>query len=106
VEGEGTAPGGALDLVALVVRSGGIANYHQRVRPGITLLAKALGNGQVRFTTRDAGAPLATTVTFAGKTKQTGPDGKVVLAGEPGKKSKATATKNGYAPASRRVKVK
>jgi hypothetical protein len=29
-----------------------------------------------------------------------------VLAGEPGKKSKATATKNGFSPASRRVKVK
>jgi len=107
VEGEGTASGGALDLVALAQKNNGdIANYHQRIRPGITLLAKRLGNGQVRFRTRDAGDPLATTVTFTGKTKQTGPDGEVVLAGEPGKKSKATATKNGYHPASRRVKVK
>jgi hypothetical protein len=105
-EGEGTAPGGALDLVVLATRNGSVANYHQRIRPGITLLAKRLGNGEVRFTTLDAGAPLATTVTFTGKTKQTGPDGKVVLAGERGKKATAKATKNGYHPASRRVKVK
>lgn len=106
LEGEGTAPGGTLDLLALAAKGNDIANYHQRIRPGITLVAKALGDGQVRFTTRDAGDKLATSVTFAGKTKQTGPDGKVVLAGEPGKKSNATATKNGYSPASRRVKVK
>jgi hypothetical protein len=106
--GEG-GPGGVLDLVALMTKdpqNEDTANYHQRIRPGITLLAKALGNGEVRFTTRDAGAPLATEVTFLGKTKQTGPDGKVVLAGKPGKRAKATARKNGYQPASRRVKVK
>ncbi len=98
LEGEGTAPGGMLDLVALAAAGSDIANYHQRVRPGITLLAKALGDGEVRFTTRDAGDPLATTIAFAGKTAQTGSDGKVVISAEPDKKFKATATKNGYHP--------
>ena len=105
-EGEGTAPGGTLDLVVLAGAGDDIANYHQRVEPGITLLAKPLGDGEVRFVTRDAGDKLATTITFAGETKQTGPDGEVVISAKPDKKFKATATKNGYHPASRKVKVK
>ena len=107
LEGEGTAPGGMLDLVALVEQTDGIANWHQRVEPGITLRAKALGGGEVRFKTRDAGKKLETTIRFAGETKATGDDGKVVMSAEPRrKKYKAKATRDGYHRASRRVKVK
>jgi hypothetical protein len=105
LEGEGTAPGGALDILALAQGPNvDIDNFHQRIRPGIALTAKALGNGQVRFKTRDAGAKLDATITFAGKTKQTGDDGKVVISAEPGKHT-AKATRDGYHPAKRRVKV-
>ena len=107
LEGEGTAPGGMLDLVALVEQPDGIANWHQRVEPGISLRAKALGGGEVRFKTRDAGEKLKTTIEFAGETKQTGEDGKVVISAEPRrKKYRAKATRAGYHPATRRVRVK
>ena len=81
-----------------------IDNFHQRIRPGITLTVKVLGDGEVRFKTRDAGAKLDTTIRFAGKTKQTGDDGKVVFSAEPGKRT-AKATRAGYHPAKRTVKV-
>ena len=112
LEGEGTAPDGALDLLALVQRRDNgnfpeLTNWHQRIRPGITLLAKALGNGQVRFKTRDAGAKLATTIHFANNTAQTGPDGVVEMGAQPrSKKYVARATRDGYHPAARKVKVK
>jgi hypothetical protein len=109
LEGEGTAPGGTLDLVALITREAAgndAANYVTRVLPGITLKVKKLDNGDIRFTTLDAGDKLATKIKFAGDTKQTGNDGKVVFpAPEPGK-YKAKATKAGYTPTSKRVKVK
>ena len=105
LEGEGTAPGGALDVLALTDAGSTSGNFHQRIRPGITMLAKALGKGKVRFTTRDAGAALDTKVKFAGKTAQTGADGKVVMVAAPGKK-KATASRSGYHPASKSVRVK
>jgi hypothetical protein len=109
LEGEGTAPDGALDLLALVQTSpdeSDVDNHHQRIRPGITLNVRRLGDGEVRFRTRDAGARLATTIRFAGKTKRTGKDGKVVLSAQPGKKRTATAKAPGYSPASKRFKVK
>jgi len=109
LEGEGTAPDGALDLLALVQTSpdeSDADNHHQRIRPGITLNVRRLGDGEVRFRTRDAGARLATTIRFAGKTKRTGKDGKVVLSAQPGKKRTATAKAPGYSPASKRFKVK
>jgi hypothetical protein len=112
LEGEGTAPGGMLDLLALVQRRDNgnfpeLTNWHQRIRPGIALLTKSLGQGKVRFTTRDAGAKLATTIHFAGKTVPTGPDGVVEISAQPRKKKySAGATRDGYHPASRKVKVK
>ena len=107
LEGEGTAPDGALDLLALVQTSADeIDNYHQRIRPGITLRVKRLGDGEVRFKTKDVGARLPTTIRFAGKTEETGDDAKVVISATPGKKRTATATAPGYHPATKRVKVK
>ena len=108
LEGEGTAPFGTLDLLALAEGPNvEIDNFHQRIRPGITLKAKPLGNGEVRFKTRDAGAKLATTIAFAGQTVETGDDGKVVMQAAPRRKRyKATATKLGYHPATKRVRVR
>lgn len=108
VEGEGTAAGGALDLVALITRDAqgdDVGHYVTRVMPGITLKVKKLDNGDVRFTTLDAGDKLATKISFAGKTKQTGADGKVVFSPDAGK-YKAKATRNGYTPTTKTVKVK
>ena len=109
LEGEGTASGGALDLVALIQKGAtgdNIANYVTRVLPGITLKVKKLDNGDIQFKTLDAGDKLATKIKFAGDTKQTGPDGKVTFsAPDPGKYT-AKATRNGYTPAKKVVRVK
>jgi hypothetical protein len=106
LEGEGTASGGTLDLVAaLALPNDGTGNYITRVLPGITLKVRKLDNGDIQFKTLDAGDKLATKIKFAGNTKQTGPDGKVTFsAPKPGKYT-AKATKNGYTPAKKRVKV-
>jgi hypothetical protein len=106
LEGEGTASGGALDLVAsLSGPENGVGNYVTRVLPGITLRVKKLNSGGVRFTTLDAGAKLATKIKFAGDTKQTGSDGKVTFpTPEPGKYT-AKATRSGYTPTEKRVRV-
>ena len=89
-----------LDLVALVSAAATTSRTTTSASgPGSRCWRSVLGNGEVRFTTLDAGDPLATTIKFAGKTKQTGPDGKVVTsAGEPGKKSTARATNAGLPP--------
>ena len=102
--GEG-APNGTLDLLAHVTRSDtDTGNYHQRILPGITLEVKKKDNGTVVFTTFDAGEKLATKIKFAGQTKETGEDGKVTFAPDPGKYV-AKATHDGYTPAKKRVKV-
>ena len=55
LEGEGSASGGPLDLLALVQRSGNdIANWHQRVLPRLSL-GVSVKNGKVLFTVTDAG---------------------------------------------------
>lgn len=105
LEGEGTASGGALDLVgSLIGPAAGIGNYVTRVLPGITLRVKKLDNGNVRFTTFDAGEKLATTIKFAGKTKSTGADGKVTFSPDPGKYT-AKAARDGYHAAQKPVKI-
>jgi hypothetical protein len=104
VEGEGTASEGRLDLLALIQRGDDVANWHQRIRPGISLFFKVLDNGKVRFKTRDAGVKLATTIIYGGNTAETGPDGIVEMPGKAGKHF-AKATRDGYHPARRSVKV-
>ena len=97
--GEGSR--GPLDLLALVdPPSGGIANFHQRVLPGLTLKAKKKANGKIAFRVTDAGAPLAgAKVKVKGDgSKTTGKSGTVLFSLSPGK-HKATASKKGYAPA-------
>jgi hypothetical protein len=104
--GEG-APGGGVDILAHVTRSDtDTGNYQTRVLPGITLQVKKLDNGDIQFKTFDAGKKLATKIKFAGKTKQTGDDGKVTFSPpDPGKYT-AKATRDGYTPTKKRVKVK
>ena len=61
LQGEGSAVAcGALDIVAHATVGGDLANYHQRVLPGVTLKKKILNGGEdrkakVRFTSTDAG---------------------------------------------------
>ena len=109
LEGEGTAPGGALDLVAsLIGPAGGAGNYVTRVLPGITVRVKRLGDGAVRITTLDAGERLPTKVRLAGKTKRTGRDGRVVITlKQPGDRPRSReslrVTSNGYHPATQKA---
>jgi hypothetical protein len=106
LEGEGTAAGGALDLVALITRNpqgDDVGNYVTRILPGITLRVKRL-DGAVRFTTFDAGETLATKVRFDGEVRKTGPDGKLVIKAAPGR-YRARATHDGYTPITKRVKI-
>ena len=102
--GEG-APGGAVDIAAHVTRSDSdTGTYVTRVLPGITLKVKKKDDGTVVFKTSDAGEKLATKIKFAGQTKETGDDGKVTFAPNPGKYV-AKATRDGYTPTKKRVKV-
>jgi hypothetical protein len=104
LEGDGSTSGGGLDVLALVDR-GPLGNWHQRIRPGLKIGAKAIGDGKVEFTIRDAGDPVDAEIEFGGKTKSTGPDGEITMSADPGRRT-ARANAPGYHPAKRRVKVK
>ncbi len=104
--GEGSR--GPLDLLALVdPPSGGIANFHQRILPGLTLKAKNKKNGKTAFKVSDAGQPVAgAKVKVKGDgTKTTGPSGTVLFSLAEGK-HKATASKKGYAPGKATARVR
>ncbi len=97
--GEGSR--GPLDLLALLdPPSGGVANFHQRILPGLTLKAKQKANGKTAFKVTDAGQPVAgAKVKVKGDgSKTTGKSGTVLFSLSPGK-HKAKASKKGYAPA-------
>jgi hypothetical protein len=103
--GEGSR--GPLDLLTLVgPPSAGIANFHQRILPGLTLAAKQKKSGKTAFKVTDAGAPVAgAKVKVKGDgTKTTGAAGTVLFGLSKGKHS-ATATKKGYAPAKATARV-
>jgi hypothetical protein len=103
--GEGSR--GPLDLLALVdPPSAGIANFHQRILPGLTLAAKQKKSGKTAFKVTDAGAPVAgAKVKVKGDgTKTTGAAGTVLFSLSKGKHS-ATATKKGYASAKATARV-
>jgi hypothetical protein len=100
--GEGSR--GPLDVLALVdPPSGGIANFHQRILPGLTLKAKKKAGGKTAFKVTDAGAPVSgAKVKVKGDgSKTTGKSGTVVFSLSPGK-HKAKASKKGYASATAR----
>jgi hypothetical protein len=104
----GEASRGPLDLLALVdPPSGPLANYHQRILPGLTLKASHKKNGQTAVKVTDAGQPVAgAKVKVKGDgTKTTGKGGTVAFSLAEGK-HKVTATKKGYAAAKLTVRVK
>jgi len=104
--GEGSR--GPLDLLALADPSSGpLANYHQRILPGLTLKASHKKNGKTAFKVTDAGAPVAgAKVKVKGDgSKKTGKSGTVTFSLSEGRHS-AKATKNGYAPATARARGK
>jgi hypothetical protein len=104
----GEASRGTLDLLALVdPPSAGLANFHQRILPGLTLRASKKKNGKIAFKVTDAGQPVAgAKVKVKGDgSKTTGASGTVVFSLSEGK-HKATAAKKGYAAAAATVKVK
>ena len=97
-----------VDLLALVQRSpSDVGNWFARAAPGITLEAKQFdfNPGGVRFRTFDAGEPLATTIHFAGQTRNTGPDGEVFTDPVPAGTYTAKATAQSYTPAELDVKI-
>jgi hypothetical protein len=104
---------GALDLVALVTAGDDLANYHQRVLPGVDLVKKILNgrrgeSAKVRFTATDAGDPLDITIDFGPKQAETGDDGKVKIAIKRKPRTRkvtAIATDECYARDTVRVKV-
>jgi hypothetical protein len=104
--GEGSR--GPLDLLALLdPPSGSIANFHQRILPGLTLRAKRKANGKTAFRVTDAGQPVAgAKVKVKGDgSKTTGKSGTVLFSLSQGR-HKAKASKKGYAPARTTVRVK
>jgi hypothetical protein len=104
--GEGST--GPLDVLALVQPSSGkLADYHQRILPGLTLKAKKGKKGKTTFTVTDAGDPVsgAKVKVKGGGSAKTGSAGTVSLALSTGKHS-ASASKTGYAKASVTVRVK
>ena len=104
--GEGSR--GPLDLLALAdPASGPLADYHQRIRPGLTLKATHKKNGKTVFKVTDAGAPVAgAKVKLKGDgSKKTGKSGTVAFSLSKGR-HRATVSKKRYAPASVRARVK
>ena len=104
--GEGSR--GPLDLLALADPSSGpLANYHQRILPGLTLKARRKRNGDIAFRVTDAGAPVAgAKVKVKGDgSKRTGRRGTVAFSLSKGK-HRASASKKGYARASVKTRVR
>jgi hypothetical protein len=102
--GEGSA--GPLDLVAVFRNAGGSSLWHRRLLAGLSLAAEVTGHN-VTLTVTDAGAKVkGAKVGLAGKSATTGSSGKVAFTiGRSGKYT-ATASKKGYAPARRKLKVR
>jgi hypothetical protein len=104
----GEASRGPLDLLALVdPPSGPLANYHQRILPGLTLKASHKKNGKTALKVTDAGQPVAgAKVKVKGDgTKTTGSGGTVAFSLAKGRHT-VTATKKGYAAAKLSVRAK
>jgi hypothetical protein len=104
--GEGSL--GPLDVLALVdPPNAEIANWHQRILPGLTLTVKKGKNGKVTFSVTDAGAAVkGAKVKLKGDgSKTTGAGGTVKFTLADGRYS-ATASKSGYQSGSVRVRVR
>ncbi|HEY6053220.1 MAG TPA: hypothetical protein VIU86_04775 [Gaiellaceae bacterium] len=102
--GEGSL--GPLDLFVSATAGGGIAFYHQRVLPPLTLTASVGAKGKVGFRVGDAGdAVPGAKVAVGGKTLTTGAGGTATTTLAPGA-YRATASLAGYRPATASVRVK
>jgi hypothetical protein len=108
-------PSGSLDLLVMAQSSPGSATYHSQVRPGLTLKApkklKRKKKTKAKFRVLDAGVPVAgAKVKVGGKTKTTGSEGRATIKLGPfGKKKKsvvAKASRDGYSPAKKKIKIK
>jgi hypothetical protein len=96
--GEGSL--GPLDLIALIDKNGAINEWHQRILPGLTLSASS-ASGKIKYRVTDAGEPVKNAkVKAGGKWKKTNAAGRTTIRLRRGK-YKATATKTGFAKASR-----
>jgi hypothetical protein len=101
VQGDGAAsPTAPLDLLASVTTSG-IAFWHTRVEPGLTLVARAAAGGRTAFSVLDAGDPV-----HGARIAVSGPHGITLVAASgnataalPGGRYTAVATANGYSAA-------
>jgi len=103
----GEASTGPLDLLALISPPGGhVANFHQRVLPGLTVTTSKAKNRTI-FRVTDAGEPVAkATVKVRGVgSKTTGRDGSARFALRSGNYT-GRASRPGYASDSVRVRVK
>ncbi|HSP70884.1 MAG TPA: hypothetical protein VLN26_00860 [Gaiellaceae bacterium] len=101
--GEGSL--GPLDLFVSATAGGGIAFYHQRVLPPLTLTASLGAKGRVTFRVGDAGdAVPGAKVVVAGRTLTTGAGGSAATTLAPGA-YRAAASIAGYRPAAASVRV-
>ena len=107
---DASAAGGAVDVLGVfnLGTSSNASTFHRRLLPGLTLAARPskLRSGRmtsVTFTVRDAGAAVkGATVKAGGRSGTTDSKGRVEL-DLPGKAVTATATRDGYAKASKRL---
>lgn len=115
--GEGSS--GPLDVLALADRSSGLAYWHRRILPGLSLSASPTSvtgskGGSITFRVTDAGSSVKkakVSLPIGGKTLKgtTNSKGRVTLTIPKGTKRArrtATATKSGYTKATRRIRIK
>jgi hypothetical protein len=111
---DANAAGNALDVLAsfnIGSTTDAVTSY-RRLRPGLTLQASParLRRGRqtdVRFTVRDAGAPVrGARVTVAGRSGATDSRGRVTITLQSKKAVRARATRAGYAAATKRLGVR
>jgi hypothetical protein len=95
---DASAIGGAVDVVGTfnLGTTTTAAAFHRRLQPGLSLSARRLRGGRVRFTVRDAGSPVqGARVSAGGRSGTTDGRGRVVLE-LPGRAVTARATRSGY----------
>ncbi len=102
--GEGSR--GPLDLVAVFRNASGSSLWHRRLLPGLSLSAKVSGH-TVTATVTDAGAKVkGAKVKLAGKSSTTGPSGKVTFTAVGSGRYTMVASKAGYTPAKRPIRIR
>jgi hypothetical protein len=111
---DGDAQAGRLDVLGLFSTPGSTATWHTQLRPGLALGADRSrlrrAGASVTFTVTDPDPVAGASVKAAGESGTTGANGRVTLDlgpfGRRVKKVRATATKPGYSPATRTLRVR